>query len=204
MPHVPVEERRTQLVQAAVRVISRDGVAAASTRRIAEEAGASQASVHYSFRSKEELFAAVAEHSVDLTRAAIAERPFGAGIGLRPAVAELLRMFREWAVSDPDLQIAQYELQLWALHTPAHSGLAAQCYETYGRELAAVLDLAATPDGAGHRHRAARAAGHGHDRRCGAADPVLRCRRGARPRPGRAGGRVGRGGGIVDGGEWFE
>ena len=145
MPHVPVEERRTQLVQAAIRVISRDGVAAASTRRIAEEAGASQASVHYSFRSKEELFAAVAEHSVDLTRAAIAERPFGAGIGLRPAVAELLRMFREWAVSDPDLQISQYELQLWALHTPAHSGLAAQCYETYGRELAAVLDLAATP-----------------------------------------------------------
>lgn len=145
MPHVPVEERRSQLIRAAVRVISRDGVAAASTRRIAEEAGASQASLHYSFRSKEELFAAVTEHAVDVTRAAIAESALEAGIGLRAAVAGLLALFREWAVSDPDLQIAQYELQMWALHAPAHRDLAAHCYERFGAELTAVLDAAATP-----------------------------------------------------------
>ncbi|WP_093086609.1 TetR family transcriptional regulator [Pseudonocardia oroxyli] len=41
MPHVPQEERRPQLVAAAIRVIAREGVARATTRRIAEEAGCS-------------------------------------------------------------------------------------------------------------------------------------------------------------------
>ena len=146
MPHVPVEQRRSQLVQAAVRVISRDGVGAASTRRIAEEAGASQASLHYSFRSKEELLAAVTEYAVDATRAALEVRPIEAGIGLRRALAQLLTLFRESALADRELTVAQYELQLWALHAPAHQGLAAHCYERFTEVLAGVLATAATPD----------------------------------------------------------
>jgi len=146
MPHVPVEQRRSQLVQAAVRVISRDGVAAASTRRIAEEAGASQASLHYSFRSKEELLAAVTEYAVDATRAALEVRPIEAGIGLRRALAQLLTLFRESALADRELTVAQYELQLWALHAPAHKGLAAHCYERFTEELSGVLATAAGPD----------------------------------------------------------
>lgn len=55
MPHIPVAERRRQLAQAALRVLVRDGVAAASTRRIAEEAGMAQGAFHYCFRSKQEL-----------------------------------------------------------------------------------------------------------------------------------------------------
>lgn len=145
MPHVPVDQRRDQLVRAAIRVISRDGVAAASTRRIAEEAGASQASVHYSFRAKEELFAAVTAHAVDRTRAALAERAIGEGIGLRRAVAELITLFRSWTTTDPELVIAQYELQLWALHATAHPDLAAHCYERFARELTTVLSAAAAP-----------------------------------------------------------
>jgi AcrR family transcriptional regulator len=146
MPHVPVEQRRSQLVQAAVRVISRDGVAAASTRRIAEEAGASQASLHYSFRSKEELLAAVTEYAVDATRAALEVRPIAAGIGLRRALAQLLSLFRDQASDDRDLLVAQYELQMWALHSPTHRGLAAHCYDRFTEELSAVLSTAAAPD----------------------------------------------------------
>ncbi|MGI5128643.1 TetR/AcrR family transcriptional regulator [Pseudonocardia sp. CA-107938] len=145
MAHVPVEERRTQLVQAAVRVISRDGVAAASTRRIAEEAGASQASLHYSFRSKEELFAAVTEYAVDATRVALEARQVVPGSGLRHAVAQLLALFRESALTERDLTVAQYELQMWALHAPAHQDLAAHCYARFTEVLSAVLDAAATP-----------------------------------------------------------
>jgi AcrR family transcriptional regulator len=146
MPHVPVEQRRSQLVQAAVRVISRDGVAAASTRRIAEEAGASQASLHYSFRTKEELLAAVTEYGVEETRAALEVQPIEAGIGLRPALAQLLTLFRESALTDRELTVAQYELQLWALHAPAHKGLAGHCYERFAEELSGVLTTAATPE----------------------------------------------------------
>jgi AcrR family transcriptional regulator len=47
--------RRAELVAAAARVVSRDGVAAATTRRIADEAGLPQGLVHYWFASKDEL-----------------------------------------------------------------------------------------------------------------------------------------------------
>src|SRR5215469_4946535 len=47
--------RRAELVEAAGRVVARDGVAAATTRRIAEEAGLPQGLVHYWFASKDEL-----------------------------------------------------------------------------------------------------------------------------------------------------
>src|SRR5580698_2955929 len=47
--------RRAELVEAAGRVVARDGIAAATTRRIAEEAGLPQGLVHYWFASKDEL-----------------------------------------------------------------------------------------------------------------------------------------------------
>lgn len=47
--------RRAELVEAAGRVVARDGVAAATTRRIAEEAGLPHGLVHYWFASKDEL-----------------------------------------------------------------------------------------------------------------------------------------------------
>lgn len=55
MPRVPAEERRLQFVEAAARVIAAEGLPAATTRRIAAEAGAPLAALHYCFRNKEEL-----------------------------------------------------------------------------------------------------------------------------------------------------
>jgi len=56
MARVAAHDRRQQLIEAAIRVAERDGIAATTTRRIATEAGASLATVHYCFRSKQELF----------------------------------------------------------------------------------------------------------------------------------------------------
>ena len=47
MNRIPQDERRRQLIEAAVRVISREGTARATTRRIATEAGAPLASLHF-------------------------------------------------------------------------------------------------------------------------------------------------------------
>ncbi len=55
MPRVPADVRRTELVQAAIQVATREGLAATTTRRIAQELGISVGVVHYCFRSKEEL-----------------------------------------------------------------------------------------------------------------------------------------------------
>ncbi|HEY0475536.1 MAG TPA: TetR family transcriptional regulator, partial [Kribbella sp.] len=55
MPRVPANERRAELVQAAIQVATREGLAATTTRRIARELDISVGIVHYCFRSKEEL-----------------------------------------------------------------------------------------------------------------------------------------------------
>jgi AcrR family transcriptional regulator len=59
LPYAPAVYRRRQLIDAAMRVTSREGAAKATTRRIVAEAGASLATLHYSFEDKQELFEAV-------------------------------------------------------------------------------------------------------------------------------------------------
>lgn len=61
MAHVPAAERRPQLVRAAIELMTREGVAAGSTRAIATELGVAQATVHYTFGTKTDLYRAVVE-----------------------------------------------------------------------------------------------------------------------------------------------
>lgn len=145
MAHMPVDERRPQLIAAAIRVISREGVTRATTRRIAEEAGAPLASLHYSFGNKEELFAAVTREAVVMTENVIASKAIAAGAGVRSVVRMFIELFRDWTLTDPDLQIAQYELQMWSLRTPGHAHVARDGYRLYTAALAGVLESAAAP-----------------------------------------------------------
>lgn len=61
MAHVSAAERRPQLIKAAIDFMTREGVAAGSTRAIAAELGVAQATVHYTFGTKEGLYLAVME-----------------------------------------------------------------------------------------------------------------------------------------------
>ncbi|MGO4200495.1 TetR family transcriptional regulator [Rhodococcus sp. TAF43] len=61
---LPAEERRAQLVEAALSIAERGGIAAVTIRAVAEEAGVSLGVVHYCFESKEALVAAMAESLV--------------------------------------------------------------------------------------------------------------------------------------------
>ncbi|MGW0906778.1 TetR/AcrR family transcriptional regulator [Streptomyces sp. NPDC002853] len=81
MAHIPAAERRPQLVQAAIELMAREGVDAGSTRAIAAELGVAQATVHYTFGTKRDLYRAVIEQMtvelVELVRGAAPEEEEG-------------------------------------------------------------------------------------------------------------------------------
>jgi AcrR family transcriptional regulator len=139
---VRAEARREQLIEAAIRVATREGVAATTTRAIATEAGASLATVHYCFESKQELLQQVLIAIInELTEAAPAELPPGAGAGemLRAGLRAL------WSVveREPGKQQLTYELTHYALRTPGLAALARWQYEVYYARSARRLEMVA-------------------------------------------------------------
>ncbi len=135
MKRIPAAERRDRLVAAALRVVARDGVAAATTRRIVAEAGMSLASFHYVFTSRDELMAelvnaAVAGEESDLAPAFEAVEP---PAGLREVVRAGLQHYFDGVRADPDREKAMFELTQWALREPGFEHLARRQYERYHR-----------------------------------------------------------------------
>ncbi|MFM9272326.1 TetR/AcrR family transcriptional regulator [Pseudarthrobacter sp. NKDBFgelt] len=128
--HQPVIYRRRQFVDAAITVISREGVARATTRRIAEVAQLPTASLHYCFATKEDLFHAVYEA---ITAAGFAE--VGSGIqqevGLHQGIADIARSFAKWFQNSRDMQLATYELTIWSLRSSDSQHLARRVYRRY-------------------------------------------------------------------------
>jgi len=113
MEHIPTDVRRQRFVDAALVVIARDGVEGATTRRIAEEAGAPVATLHYCFQTKENLLWAVFVHLDEVMRDAIGNVA-GFGQGTATVGARLLRQAVEWAIACPQANRAQFEIWLWA------------------------------------------------------------------------------------------
>lgn len=128
--HQPVSYRRRQFVDAAITVMSREGVARATTRRIAEVAELPTASLHYCFATKEDLFHAVYEA---ITAAGFAEVGLGIqqGVGLHQGVADITRSFAKWFKSSRDMQLASYELTMWSLRSKDSQHLARRVYRRY-------------------------------------------------------------------------
>jgi AcrR family transcriptional regulator len=128
--HQPVSYRRRQFVDAAITVISREGVARATTRRIAEVAQLPTASLHYCFATKEDLFHAVYEA---ITAAGFAEVGvvIQQEVGLHQGVADITRSFAKWAQGSRDMQLATYELTMWSLRSSDSQHLARRVYRRY-------------------------------------------------------------------------
>jgi AcrR family transcriptional regulator len=130
------------LVAAAARVIAREGVPAATTRKIADEAGVPLGTVHYWFTGKTELL----EHVVrDVTgrleKAALAAgdvAPADLREGLHAAWAEVTG-------DDPGGQLGMYELTAFALRTPSMRELARAQYEGYRETAARAMAPALAP-----------------------------------------------------------
>lgn len=111
MTRIPAVERRAELVAAAVRMIAAHGVEGATTRRIAQEANAPLATLHYCFASKEMLFAAVFEYVAGQYREVLTRNAVRGDV--ETTARELLRGLLEWYVANPDVGPAIVELISW-------------------------------------------------------------------------------------------
>lgn len=110
MPRLDIETRRSQLIDAAIRIALREGLDNTTVRRIATEAGVSLGTVHYCFDSKRALLEAVVE---SLVKADVPTQGFVIeDENLSPAEA-VRRAFRYyWSLSggQADRQRLLYEL----------------------------------------------------------------------------------------------
>ncbi|MFI7407447.1 TetR/AcrR family transcriptional regulator [Streptomyces sp. NPDC049627] len=117
MAHVSAAERRPQLIKAAIELMAREGVAAGSTRAIAAELGVAQATVHYTFGTKEELYRAVMEQ---LTQDLVAqvEQAAPTAAGFEDTIVALAEALWRTVLEQPASYQLLTELSLFALRTP--------------------------------------------------------------------------------------
>jgi len=146
-PHVPLEQRRRELAETAVRVMARDGAWALTTRAVAKEAGVPHGTVHYAFSSKNELLRAVMRldlsHMADLA-AAQREREIATVADVRDAVTGVFAAYADSVIADPDAETAYFELSLMAARDPELRELSGQTQGEYRAVVAELLeDMAA-------------------------------------------------------------
>jgi len=144
---VPSLERRRLLVEAALRVIARDGMNAATTRAVVGEANMSLASFHYAFTSRDEMMRELVAHVVENeTVAAFSGLRLGADI--RTSIRDALNAFFEGAViADPEHEQVMFEIMQYALRTPGLRHLAAEQYSRYRAAVTELLIAGATNAG---------------------------------------------------------
>jgi AcrR family transcriptional regulator len=131
----PDDGRRTELINAARSVIAREGVAAATTRRITQEAGLPHGMFHYWFSGKEELFeeliAEVVRELKDGVATASSDTDGDSDVSLRDQLRAAFEVVKRDEQVAPGKQLAMYELTALALRTPALRDLARRQYQAY-------------------------------------------------------------------------
>ncbi|WP_333738397.1 TetR/AcrR family transcriptional regulator [Streptomyces sp. IBSBF 2806] len=137
MAHVSAAERRPQLIKAAIGLMAREGVAAGSTRAIAAELGVAQATVHYTFGTKEELYRAVMEQLThDLVDQVTRATPTDASF--EETLVTLAEALWRTVLEQPASHQLLTELTMLALRTP-HLNEALRSH--YGEVLAVTAKL---------------------------------------------------------------
>lgn len=135
-------ERRAALVRAALRVIDRDGVHAATTRMIVAEAGMSLASFHYAFRSRDEMMRELVAFVVaDEQRVSLEALDPDADI--RSAVRAGMRAYFELLRAHPSREQALQELVQYSLRTPGLEHLPRAQYASYFHTARVLLERGA-------------------------------------------------------------
>lgn len=123
-------EKRADILAATIRTLVRDGLAETTTRKIASEAGVNQAMLRYYFGGKDDLLFAVLQEMMRLT-GEIARASAPVAPTLRATIVESMSAFWASVEAQPELQIIQYELTLYALRSPEAAWLARQQYAGY-------------------------------------------------------------------------
>ncbi|MGZ4248472.1 MAG: TetR/AcrR family transcriptional regulator [Solirubrobacteraceae bacterium] len=133
--------RRTELLEATLRVVARDGPAAASHRAVAAEAGVPLGSTTYYFISREEMLLEALRHAASEEIATIRARVREL-TSQPPGTIDWTAEITGWVLGQlrparAARLIARYQLQLEAVHRP-------ELRIVYGEWTGAALDLART------------------------------------------------------------
>ncbi|MFC3397819.1 TetR/AcrR family transcriptional regulator [Microbacterium amylolyticum] len=116
-------------------VMKRDGVRAATTRRICEEAGVAQGAFHYCFRSKQELFVLLMERDAEAPVQDVRDE-ITPSMSPRECIALLMDRYWQQVEKDPGEQLVLAELSVLALRDSALSDYSSIEHRVY---LAATL-----------------------------------------------------------------
>ena len=128
--HRPAAERRDQLLNAAVEVMCEGGIAAASTRAVAERADLPQSAFHYCFRSKDEMFAALLERELDASLGSAWDAVTEAQ-DLESGIAAAFHAILEQVRKDPEYYLLTAELVDVAARIPELAHIASRQHSAY-------------------------------------------------------------------------
>lgn len=141
-------EKTREIMEAGRRVIFREGIWSTTTRKIAQEAGISLATIHYYFANKDDLLVAVYEEMIEGIRRSAAE-DFAKPGTLAERIQQVID--RTWEFSQPNMQgqLMQAELLTYALRNGMRDLAVRQGQEyldIYLRVLATASDVATRAD----------------------------------------------------------
>ncbi|MFE5481141.1 TetR/AcrR family transcriptional regulator [Streptomyces sp. NPDC056527] len=142
MRRIPLEQRREEIISAAIRIIAEHGVAAASTRAIVSEAGMPLGAFHYVFASHDELMRAVIENVMEGERLA-AELSWLDSTSVEAAIRSGLDTYIDLLEADPQRELALLELAVFARRHDEHGQMRDQ-YRSYYKTASGLLRSAAT------------------------------------------------------------
>ncbi|BCM66085.1 MULTISPECIES: TetR/AcrR family transcriptional regulator [Streptomyces] len=125
MPRRHDPERRQRIIDAAIRVVGRDGIAGLSHRTVAAEADVPLGSTTYHFATLEELLVAALRQSNEGFGRVLAEL-LPEGGGRSDLAADLARALGQWLAGGRTGVELEYELYLAALRRPALRPVAAE------------------------------------------------------------------------------
>ena len=142
MARMTAEARRAELVQAAFRVMSREGVGAGTTRAICAEAGMVLATFHYCFRSRDELLRELMI-MLSLKERVAATEAMKPGSDMRELLRQASYGYLEHLEEDPGHELVLFELNHYALRSPELRDLADEQYRRYYESATQILEGAA-------------------------------------------------------------
>ena len=126
-------------------MIREHGLSKATTRRIAEYAGAPLPSLHYCFRDKDELYEAVMT-DLNIKGRERLQRSITPGMGVAEAAATMLRDAAMWNLETYADQLTEIEIYIWAKRTKKSYPMPATTYHQWLMLAARLCEIARRDD----------------------------------------------------------
>jgi AcrR family transcriptional regulator len=146
VPRMSVDQRRSLLIDAAIEVMSREGVANVGTRAIVAEADMTIGVFHYCFRSKDELVVEVLRTINQRSFAAVGEI-LSRGDDAADLLQAGIQAYWDHIKAHPTERMLIFELTQYSLRNPEWRGAANEQYETYFQGMQAFLEAVAAKSG---------------------------------------------------------